>query len=531
MRGLGASVKGFGAALVGGSVIAGLGALASNAFEMGSALTEAASKVGVTVEALQEMRYVASQNGVAIDTMEGSLNKMTKTLGELQLKNPAVARTFKQLGLSAQEMLGLTPTESFTKIADALSKVQDETTRAALGNKIFGRSYAELKPIVDLGVDGIRRAVEEKRKDGVISTEQAKKLDDLADGWQRLKDKVGVATAQFIANAAGSRDASQGLDNMGSAIGGLLADIGELFSALGKVELALRKFGRLIDERRRDSALTSWIPGMQEDAQKEIDRNNARIQQLQSNGGSKRGVRGGTGRVLPKLNQTSASNFGGTGLNAILGLTGFGDAGKGTGLNIKNLFDEAETEVSDFGDKWEAATERGIDANSEFKRSMEETVRDVTGSLSNFANSIKGGNFFGILQGVLGLLGSIGGALPNGLKIGPLKFPNSSQLPGFANGGAMKLGGMGGIDRNVLSMNGRPFLRTSRGETLQIKPQNDGGASGGVVRVLVQANDYFDARVAGQAGRVVAAAATPIASLGSNMAQRNLAHRGSRRLA
>jgi hypothetical protein len=83
----------------------------------------------------------------------------------------------------------------------------------------------------------------------------------------------------------------------------------------------------------------------------------------------------------------------------------------------------------------------------------------------------------------------------------------------------------------MLSMNGQPLARVSRGETLAISPNNDGGASGGVVRVLVQANDYFDARVAGQSGRVVAASAMPIASLGSNMAQRQMVKRGSRSLA
>jgi hypothetical protein len=300
MAGIGNSIKAIGAGLAVGAAagaVAGITAIAKNAFEMGSALTEAAGKVGVTVEALQEMRFVAEQNGTSIETMEKSLNKMTKTLGSLQMGNKATAETFKALGLSAQQMVGLSPTESFIKIVDALGKIEDETVRAALGNQIFGRSYAELKNVVDLGADGIRRAADEKRRDGVLSTEQAAKLDDLADGWDRLSSKVGVAAAQFIANAASSKNASEGLDRMGDSVGGLLSELGQLFGMLGKVELAFRKFGRLVDERRRDSALTRFIPGMAEDAQNDINRNNARIQQLESNGGGRRGVRGGTGRA------------------------------------------------------------------------------------------------------------------------------------------------------------------------------------------------------------------------------------------
>lgn len=302
MAGIGNSIKNIGTGLAVGAAagaVAGITAIAKNAFEMGSALTEAASKVGVTVEALQEMRFVAEQNGVSIETMEGSLNKMTKTLGALQMGNKATAETFKALGLSAQQMVGLTPTESFTKIAGALGKIEDETVRAALGNQVFGRSYAELKPIVDLGADGIRKAAEEKRKDGVLSTEQAAKLDDLADGWDRLSGKLGVAAAQFIANAASSKNASEGLDRMGDSVSGLFSELGSLFGMLGKVELAFRKFGRLVDERRRDSALTRFIPGMAEDAQNDINRNNARIQQLEG--------RGSTGRVKGTGRRPTAS--------------------------------------------------------------------------------------------------------------------------------------------------------------------------------------------------------------------------------
>lgn len=300
MKGVSSTALNLGKALAlgaGAAAVAGFGAMASSALALGSSLTEAASKVGVTVEALQEMRYVAEQNGVSIETMDGSLNKMTKTLGELQLGNKKTAATFTQLGLSAREMFDLTPTEGFEKIVGALNKVEDETVRAALGNKIFGRSYAELKPLVDLGADGIRNAAEEKRKDGVISTEQAKKLDDLADGWQKLKDRVGVATAQFIANRAGSDNASAGLDAMGRSVGDLITTLGELLSWTAKVEVAFLKIERFGAQRRKDSALTSWIPGVQEEADAVINRTNAQIQRLESNGGGRKGVRGGTGRV------------------------------------------------------------------------------------------------------------------------------------------------------------------------------------------------------------------------------------------
>lgn len=58
-------------------------------------------------------------------------------------------------------------------------------------------------------------------------------------------------------------------------------------------------------------------------------------------------------------------------------------------------------------------------------------------------------------------------------------FPNGlisalpKGIPGFHTGGSMRLGGIGGIDRNLLSMNGLPIARVSRGEMLNVTPAND----------------------------------------------------------
>jgi hypothetical protein len=60
-------------------------------------------------------------------------------------------------------------------------------------------------------------------------------------------------------------------------------------------------------------------------------------------------------------------------------------------------------------------------------------------------------------------------------------FPSAAgaAVPGFASGGSMMIGGMGGIDRNVLALNGLPIARVSRGESLNISPQGGGAMMGG----------------------------------------------------
>lgn len=300
MAGIGNSLKGIGVGLAAGfgaGAIAGFTAVAASAFEMGSSLKEASQNVGVTVEALQELRFAASQTGVSSENLNVALIRISKAIGELELGKKGAVDAFKAIGLSVDDLKGKAPEVAIGIIADALNKLPNEQQRIALGSAIMGRGFAQLLPLIKEGSAGLNQFAEESRRNGQLTTEQAAKLDDLADGWEKLKQKVTVATASFIANLASSKNASQGLEQMGNSVGGLLEELGKLFGMLNKVELAFRKFGRLVDERRRDSALTSWIPGMQESAQRDINANNARIQQLESNGGGRRGVRGGTGRA------------------------------------------------------------------------------------------------------------------------------------------------------------------------------------------------------------------------------------------
>lgn len=56
----------------------------------------------------------------------------------------------------------------------------------------------------------------------------------------------------------------------------------------------------------------------------------------------------------------------------------------------------------------------------------------------------------------------------------------STSLPGFNSGGSMMIGGHGGIDKNILSINGTPAARVGRGERLDIIPANKAGSGSGI---------------------------------------------------
>jgi hypothetical protein len=70
-------------------------------------------------------------------------------------------------------------------------------------------------------------------------------------------------------------------------------------------------------------------------------------------------------------------------------------------------------------------------------------------------------------------------------------------IPRLAGGGFGVIGGMGGTDSNLLSLNGRPVAWVSNGEGIAVGPTGGkGGASGGNSHVIVELRGDIDARIA-----------------------------------
>jgi hypothetical protein len=76
--------------------------------------------------------------------------------------------------------------------------------------------------------------------------------------------------------------------------------------------------------------------------------------------------------------------------------------------------------------------------------------------------------------------GGFGGAasVDSVAPLGSVPVGGFGNLPGFASGGSMRLGGRMGTDTNVISLNGVPIARTSYGEMASF---GDGGGRGFVI--------------------------------------------------
>jgi tape measure domain-containing protein len=92
------------------------------------------------------------------------------------------------------------------------------------------------------------------------------------------------------------------------------------------------------------------------------------------------------------------------------------------------------------------------------------SAKDALSSLANDLLNIATQQFITqpLTSALGGLFGGFGGGAAASVPV-PIPSPFGPGLPGFANGGSMVLGGAGGVDQNILSLNGDPISRVSRG--------------------------------------------------------------------
>ena len=205
VRDVGLRVMGVGAAMI--TPLLGAAKVFS---DMGDSLAKMSARTGISVEALSELGFAASQSGASMADLELGVRRMQRTIADAAGGSASAAEALAHLGLTVADFSGLSPEEQFKLIADRLAAVPNPTLRAAAALKVFGRSGATLLPLMNDGAAGIERLQEEARRLGLtISTSDAKAAEAFNDAldrlWQTVKRGVfaiGAALAPTLSDVA-----------------------------------------------------------------------------------------------------------------------------------------------------------------------------------------------------------------------------------------------------------------------------------------------------------------------------------------
>jgi len=198
MKKVGAGMTAMGAAITGT-----LMATTKKWAEAGDEVQKLALKTGFSTESLSELRHAAELSGAELTTVEKGVKRMAKAISDANDGMATYVRAFDKIGLSAQELIGLSPEKQFEKITMAIAELEDPTIRAAVAQDLLGRAGTDLLPMLTQGADGMAAMRQEAHDLGIVfDQEAADAAAELNDNMLRMKRAfagVGAAVAETLA--------------------------------------------------------------------------------------------------------------------------------------------------------------------------------------------------------------------------------------------------------------------------------------------------------------------------------------------
>lgn len=233
--GLGAAGGVIGGLIAGGitSAFSAVTNFASNLGEVGGRLVDMSDRTGIGVEALAELDHAAQMSGTSLEAVEGGLRKMSVKLADAAGGSKTATAAFDAIGVSVSELQGLSPDKQFEVIAEGLANISDPGARAAAAIDIFGKSGADLLPLMKDGAAGIQSFRSEAKKLGRITEEDARAVDELGDTFANVQTGItnaGLAVAASFAPVL--NDLGSVLVPVVNGLAGAASSVGKMVSAV-----------------------------------------------------------------------------------------------------------------------------------------------------------------------------------------------------------------------------------------------------------------------------------------------------------
>jgi hypothetical protein len=158
--------------------------------DVGGALDDTAQKTGFSAEALQRWGYSAKLGGTDASVLNGALLKLSKSLKDVGTGKGPTADALEQLGISLKDpaIKAKDLDKILYLVSDRLSTMPDGASKAAAMMSLFGKSGADLIPVLNGGVLALKQQHDELSSlNGVISNESVGAMAKLGDNVDKAK--------------------------------------------------------------------------------------------------------------------------------------------------------------------------------------------------------------------------------------------------------------------------------------------------------------------------------------------------------
>ncbi len=163
------------------------------------ALIETADRLGLTANQLQAFRINAERSGSSAAALDKAFSQFNIRLQEAKDSSSEVANSLRALGVSYDQLAGMSKADAFKAVAESLANVPDAAEKAKLAMSFFDVSRGDGAALLT-GFTDIRRNIEQINDDmkefGLeLTSVDVEAIKGATDTFDRLSDKIkGIST-------------------------------------------------------------------------------------------------------------------------------------------------------------------------------------------------------------------------------------------------------------------------------------------------------------------------------------------------
>lgn len=252
-------------AAVGGSILA----VGKSTADYAGDMYDMARGAGIGVEAFQKLAYAGRMSGVETEKLSASLVKFDRMVAEATGGNKTYMQTFEDLGIKIKDSAGnlRQPNEIFEDVADIFHNTEDGIGKTALAVELFGKSGADLIPMLNDGKAGLKAFYAEAERLGLaLSNEMIAKGDAFSDQLENIGEqvkgvKLQLGAALIPALSAATEKISKVIDKitkwvqenpeLAATIGNIAMTTGKWIAILGTAAIAISSVALIILQFRK----------------------------------------------------------------------------------------------------------------------------------------------------------------------------------------------------------------------------------------------------------------------------------------
>ena len=175
-------------------------AITGKSAEATDRIDKMSQKIGLSRQGFQEFDFIMSQSGMSVDQLQMGFKTLVTQVDQAAKGTGKGAESFKKLGISVTDVNGNVKDQEtiFRESLIALQNMEAGSEKAKLANDLFGRSGAEMMPLLNSASGSIEEMTKQAHDLGLVLSDEAVDAGVVyTDTMDQMKRSLGAAATQI----------------------------------------------------------------------------------------------------------------------------------------------------------------------------------------------------------------------------------------------------------------------------------------------------------------------------------------------